>query len=198
MTKRFVTTKVEVEGREETHVVELPSRNPEPWGEDAELHIVGQRVVRMDAIEKVTGDARFTADMQLPGMLYAALLRAVRRVRGVRDVEDLLEVHEQPDVPALQGGTERTGERLDLFQSSWAPATQALVAVAAVGVLATLLRGRALVRSAALASVGSGALLSAAINFGVRSLAEAGLEHVRALGAGSREPHDQRERQEVT
>ena len=30
----------------------------------------------MDALEKVTGDARFTADVQLPGMLYAALLRA--------------------------------------------------------------------------------------------------------------------------
>ena len=44
MTKRFVTTKVEIEGREETKVVELPSRNPTPWAEDAELHIVGQRV----------------------------------------------------------------------------------------------------------------------------------------------------------
>ena len=57
MTKRFVTTKVEVEGREETKVVELPSRNPEPWGEDATLHVVGHRAERMDALEKVTGDA---------------------------------------------------------------------------------------------------------------------------------------------
>ena len=30
MTKRFVTTKVEIEGREETKTVELPSRSPEP------------------------------------------------------------------------------------------------------------------------------------------------------------------------
>jgi CO/xanthine dehydrogenase Mo-binding subunit len=75
VTKRFVTTKVEVEGREETKVVELPSRNPEPWEKGAALHVVGQRVERMDALEKVTGDARYTADMQLPGMLYAALLR---------------------------------------------------------------------------------------------------------------------------
>ena len=35
MAKRFVTTKVEVEGREETKVVELPTREPEPWGDDA-------------------------------------------------------------------------------------------------------------------------------------------------------------------
>jgi xanthine dehydrogenase YagR molybdenum-binding subunit len=76
MAKRFVTTKVEIEGREETKVVELPSRNPEPWGEDADLHVVGQRVARMDATEKVTGVARYTADVQLPGMLHAAILRA--------------------------------------------------------------------------------------------------------------------------
>ena len=39
MAKRFVTTKVEVEGREETKVVELPTREPEPWGDDVSLHI---------------------------------------------------------------------------------------------------------------------------------------------------------------
>src|SRR5262249_46525693 len=75
MTKRFVTTKIEVEGREETKVVELPSRNPTPWGDEATLQTVGQGAQRMDALEKVTGDARYTADVQLPGMLYAALLR---------------------------------------------------------------------------------------------------------------------------
>jgi len=76
MSKRFVTTKVEIEGREETKVVELPSRNPDPWDDTTELHVVGQRVTRMDALEKVTGEARFTADVHLPGMLFAAILRA--------------------------------------------------------------------------------------------------------------------------
>jgi len=76
MARRFVTTKVEIEGREETKVVELPARNPTPWGDDAELSIVGQRVARMDALEKVTGDARYTADIKLAGMLHVALLRA--------------------------------------------------------------------------------------------------------------------------
>jgi CO/xanthine dehydrogenase Mo-binding subunit len=85
MANRFVTTKVEIEGREETKVVELPSRDPEPWGDEAELHIVGQRATRMDAVEKVTGVARYTADVQLPGMLHAAILRApVARGRVVR------------------------------------------------------------------------------------------------------------------
>ena len=76
MAKRFVTTKVEIEGREETKIVELPSRNPEPWSEDANLTVVGQRATRADALEKVTGVARYTADVDLPGMLYAAILRA--------------------------------------------------------------------------------------------------------------------------
>ena len=74
--KRFVSTKVEVEGREETKIVELPSMEPEPWGTDAELHVVGQCIQRHDAPEKVTGQARYTADIQRPGMLHAVLLRA--------------------------------------------------------------------------------------------------------------------------
>ena len=107
MAKRFVTTKVEVEGREETKVVELPTREPEPWGEDASLHVVGRRDKRMDALEKVTGEAEYTADVQLPGMLYVALKRAnaaagrittldlapalaVPGVRGALMMEDLL------------------------------------------------------------------------------------------------------------
>ena len=85
MAKRFVTTKVEIEGREETKVVELPSREPTPWGDEAELHVVGQRVPRMDALEKVIGTARYTADVQLPRMLHAAILRApVARGRVTR------------------------------------------------------------------------------------------------------------------
>ena len=68
MAKRFVTTKVEIEGREETKVVELPSREPAPWGEDAELHVVGQRVPRMDAVEKLTGTASPPSTLPLPSL----------------------------------------------------------------------------------------------------------------------------------
>jgi len=75
-TRRFVSTKVEVEGREETKIVEMPSFEPVPWAEDELLHVVGQRVPRMDALEKVTGRARYTMDVQRPGMVYAAILRS--------------------------------------------------------------------------------------------------------------------------
>ena len=97
--KRFVTTTVEVEGREETKVVEMPAIAVSPWSADAQLTIVGQRLPRVDAIEKSTGRARYTADIQRPGMLFAALVRsaapsgmatvdvtAARAMAGVLDV----------------------------------------------------------------------------------------------------------------
>jgi len=64
----FIQTTVEVEGRSETRIVEMPLFEPEPWGEMAPLGIVGQRVPRMDAEEKVTGRARYTADIARPGI----------------------------------------------------------------------------------------------------------------------------------
>jgi xanthine dehydrogenase YagR molybdenum-binding subunit len=91
--RRFVTTTVEVEGREEVKIVEMPAFEPEPWGEDAELHIVGQRLPRVDAGEKVTGRARFTADVQRPGMLYAVIRRStIPRGRATIDLAPALAV----------------------------------------------------------------------------------------------------------
>src|SRR3954469_2055425 len=100
MARRFVTTKVEIEGREETKVVELPSPDPAPWTEETELHVVGQRVPRMDAREKVMGTARYTADVQLPRMLHAAILRApVARGRVTR-----LDLTPALALPGVRGG----------------------------------------------------------------------------------------------
>ncbi len=38
--------------------------------------VIGQRVPRIDALEKVTGRAKYTSDLKLPGMLYGAFLRS--------------------------------------------------------------------------------------------------------------------------
>jgi len=72
----FVATKVEIEGREETRIVELPAFEPAPWTADTALEIVGQCVPRMDAMEKVTGRAMFSADVNRAGMLHAAIVRS--------------------------------------------------------------------------------------------------------------------------
>jgi CO/xanthine dehydrogenase Mo-binding subunit len=74
--RRFVKTVVEIEGREETKVVELPSFTPDPWTDDAELSVVGAREPRRDGMEKATGQALYTSDIRRPGMLYAVILRA--------------------------------------------------------------------------------------------------------------------------
>jgi xanthine dehydrogenase molybdenum-binding subunit len=41
-----------------------------------EFSIVGKRIPRIDAYERVTGQAQYTGDIQLPGMLYARVLRS--------------------------------------------------------------------------------------------------------------------------
>lgn len=74
--RRFATTKVEVEGRERTTIVELPSLALAPWDAAADLTVVGRSTPRVDALEKVSGHARFTVDLRRPGMLHAAILRA--------------------------------------------------------------------------------------------------------------------------
>lgn len=41
-----------------------------------ELSVVGKSVPRVDALEKVTGKAKYSADLKLPGMLYTKVLRS--------------------------------------------------------------------------------------------------------------------------
>ncbi|HXY31220.1 MAG TPA: xanthine dehydrogenase family protein molybdopterin-binding subunit [Gemmatimonadaceae bacterium] len=74
--RRFITTQVEVEGRDEVRVVEIPELDPAPWTKDADLAVVGRRVRRADAVEKVTGRACYTTDVRRSGMLHAAILRS--------------------------------------------------------------------------------------------------------------------------
>ena len=42
----------------------------------AEFSVVGKSVPRVDALEKVTGRAKYSVDLKLPGMLYAKVLRS--------------------------------------------------------------------------------------------------------------------------
>jgi CO/xanthine dehydrogenase Mo-binding subunit len=53
---------------------------------DGHPSIVGERLSRVDGVDKVTGRARFTGDQVLPGMLHAALVKsthAAGRLRGI-------------------------------------------------------------------------------------------------------------------
>jgi CO/xanthine dehydrogenase Mo-binding subunit len=41
-----------------------------------EFKVIGKRVERVDAFERLTGEAKFTSDVYLPGMLYVKILRS--------------------------------------------------------------------------------------------------------------------------
>lgn len=83
--------------------------------EVSQLRIMGQPKLRRDSLEKVTGQAKYAADIRLPNMLYARLLRppahgarlakvdtsGARKVKGARVVQDddlIAVLHELPDV----------------------------------------------------------------------------------------------------
>jgi xanthine dehydrogenase YagR molybdenum-binding subunit len=49
----------------------VPLDEPPPLPENAKLKSIGKPVSRLDGVEKVTGRARYTFDVRLPGMLWA-------------------------------------------------------------------------------------------------------------------------------
>ena len=55
---------------------------PEP------LNVVGSSRSRIDGFERVTGRAQYTGDVQLPGMLYARVLRSPHANARIRRIDD--------------------------------------------------------------------------------------------------------------
>jgi uncharacterized membrane protein len=65
------------------------------------------------------------------------LMNRVSSVRGVTEVVNDLEPHKQAEnIPGLQGGGYRPGDRIDVLQKNWSPTTRAVIGTA--GALATL------------------------------------------------------------
>ena len=76
------------------------------------LKTVGHPTQRIDAVKRVTGAATYTGDIQLPGMLYARVLRsphAHARIRGI----DITKAQALPGVKAIL-----TRENCDIVWSS--------------------------------------------------------------------------------
>jgi len=93
----------------EKHLKELPPLKPA-----SEFTVSGKPYLRRDALEKVTGRAKYAGDMRLPGMVYAKILRppghgarlkrtdtsAAEKVKGVQIVRDgdlIAVLHPYPD-----------------------------------------------------------------------------------------------------
>jgi xanthine dehydrogenase YagR molybdenum-binding subunit len=78
----------------------VPLDEPPPLPPNAELSVIGRSVPRFDAVQKVTGKARYTADIQLPGMLFAR--RVVSTVAHARVTAiDTSEAERHPGVRAV-------------------------------------------------------------------------------------------------
>ncbi|MGD8723834.1 MAG: molybdopterin-dependent oxidoreductase, partial [Desulfobacterales bacterium] len=94
----------------EKHLNELP-----PLKSPSAFETMGKSIPRRDAIEKVTGAAKFSGDIRLDGMLYAKILRppahgaklieadtaAVKKIDGLQIVEEgdfIAVLHKYPDV----------------------------------------------------------------------------------------------------
>jgi nicotinate dehydrogenase subunit B len=74
----------------------------------ADYKIVGKPLLRRDSRAKVTGEARYTGDLRLPGMLYASILRPPAHGAKLRSVDlsvaraiDGIVVVEQPGLVAV-------------------------------------------------------------------------------------------------
>ena len=55
--------------------LELPDDEPTPWDMNSKLEVIGKRHQKVDAVFKVTGQAKYTHDLNLPGMLFGGFVR---------------------------------------------------------------------------------------------------------------------------
>ena len=88
---------------------------------DAEsFRVIGNRVNRYDAVDKVTGQARYGADIRLPNMLYGKVLRSpyaharIRRIdtRAAEQLEGVCAVITGADFPAVDNRIVDLGESI--------------------------------------------------------------------------------------
>jgi xanthine dehydrogenase YagR molybdenum-binding subunit len=121
---RLIRSEKEVEGQytEQWVVVDEDALDQWPAGP---LDAVGKKVPRVDGLQRVRGEAQYTADIQLPGMLHTAVLRspyAHARIEGI----ELEAARAMPGVRAVLGPGD-----LDVLTDEPGYVGQAIAAVAA-------------------------------------------------------------------
>src|SRR5664279_370958 len=52
-----------------------------------QFKVIGQKVERVDAFERLTGEAKYASDIYLPGMLYVKILRSPHPHAKVRKID---------------------------------------------------------------------------------------------------------------
>jgi xanthine dehydrogenase YagR molybdenum-binding subunit len=95
------TTRSGIVGEPLTEIARVvPVDEPPEWPPNADLGVVGKPVPRLDAQQKVTGQARYTCDVQLPGMLYARIVASTIPHARIRSI-DTSDAERYPGVCAV-------------------------------------------------------------------------------------------------
>jgi xanthine dehydrogenase YagR molybdenum-binding subunit len=84
---RRVTLKLGFAGGTHEVSVVIPDDEPTPWEWGENFAVVGIETARVDGAVKATGAARYTYDVDLPGMLHGAILRSPYPHARVRNVD---------------------------------------------------------------------------------------------------------------
>jgi hypothetical protein len=143
------------------------------------------------AIDVSVEDGRVVLSGPVLASELDGLLAAVSKVSGVDRLDNRLEVFETAEgVPALQGGTPRSGERAEWLQENWAPGVRCLAMAAGSGLAAWGLRRRG-VMGPVLAAAGLGLLARGVANRGICAMLGLGdgrhLEEGTAAAARARD-----------
>src|SRR5690242_8365842 len=91
--------------REAAHVEAAGAAQQAPisWGDPSKFRILGKRFPRVEGPDKVTGKAKYTYDVVLPGMLYGRIVHsqyASARINSPDDV-DTSDAEKMPGVKAI-------------------------------------------------------------------------------------------------
>jgi uncharacterized membrane protein len=138
---------------------------------------LGRYVSHPRAVDVEVRDAVVTLRGPILAPEAKRLVSVVSGVRGVREVADQLERHDEPgNVPALQGGATRPGERAGLMQDSWPPASRLLAGAAGLTLLGVGWQRRHW-SGAALTAAGSALLARAVTDMDLGRLVGVGAGH---------------------
>ena len=74
MAKRKVSV-VEA-GIEKEIEIDVPDSVSGGWGDPKSHKYIGHRITRLEAKQKVSGSAKYSYDINLPGLLYGRILRS--------------------------------------------------------------------------------------------------------------------------
>src|SRR5581483_3306052 len=111
---KLVRTKVENEGRTTYEFAVVEKEKTTPWDVEEELRVGGKPMARIDGVERVTGAAKYTTDIQLPRMLHARFLYSPHAHARIVNIDD----SEAKNLPGVRAVLHYKNIPLNRFQKN--------------------------------------------------------------------------------